>query len=75
MIYKVRSLFDNNIYAMKEIPFEDSYTLEMAHTERHHMSNLNHRNICKYYDSFTANGNNLYLVMEYCDWGDLDQYM
>ena len=60
---------------MKEISFEDSYTLEMAHTERQHMSNLNHRNICKYYDSFIANGNNLYLVMEYCDWGDLDQYL
>ena len=38
------------------------------------MSRMNHRNICKYIDSFTQ-GNMLYLVMEYCDKGDLAQYL
>ena len=36
-----------------------------------------HKNICRYIDSFiaTKDGYKLYLVMEYCDKGDLAQYL
>ena len=39
------------------------------------MSRVSHRNICKYVDSFVGTGNKLYLIMEYADKGDLDQYL
>ena len=43
---------DNNIYAMKEVPFEDSASMETALQEKQLMSQICHRNICKYIDSF-----------------------
>ena len=39
------------------------------------MSRVSHRNICKYVDSFVGVGNKLYLIMEYADKGDLEQYL
>lgn len=39
------------------------------------MSNISHQHICKYIDSFIAKGNKLYLIMEYCERGDLAQYL
>ena len=39
------------------------------------MSSVRHKNVCKYVDSFVANGNKLFIVMEYCDRGDLEQYL
>jgi serine/threonine protein kinase len=60
---------------MKEIPFEDSNSMDTARQEQQLMSNIKHRHICKYIDSLIANGNRLYLVMEYCERGDLAQYL
>lgn len=39
------------------------------------MKRFSHRNICSYVDSFIAKGNKLFLIMEYCDRGDLAQYL
>lgn len=41
------------------------------------MMKVYHRNIVKYVDSFIAGsgGNKLYLIMEYCDKGDLQEYL
>ena len=69
------ALVNNNIYAMKEIAFQDSASMETAHQERLLMSKISHRNVCKYIDSFVAAGNRLFLVMEYADKGDLAQYI
>lgn len=63
------------MYAMKEIGFMDSNTMETAIQERELMRMVRHRHICKYVDSFVANGNKLYLIMEYCERGDLQQYL
>jgi len=60
---------------MKEIPFEDSNTLETALQEKKLMSRVSHKHICKYIDSFVGSGNKLYLIMEYCERGDLHQYL
>ena len=60
---------------MKEIPFDDSFSLQQAQQEKALMAGVSHPNICSYVDSFIANGNNLYLIMEYCDRGDLEQYI
>ena len=39
------------------------------------MSNVSHRHICKYVDSFIGNHNRLYLIMHYAEKGDLEQYL
>ena len=39
------------------------------------MSRVSHRHVCKYVDSFITDGNKLNLIMEYCDQGDLEQYL
>ena len=39
------------------------------------MSRVWHRHVCKYIDSFISNSNKLNLIMEYCDRGDLEQYL
>ena len=56
---------------MKEVPFEDKTSLNVALQEKQTMSKVYHRYICRYIDSFIAGGNKLYLIMEYCDKGDL----
>ena len=60
---------------MKEIPFSDTDGMETALLEGQLMSKVMHRNVCKYICSFIANKNKLYLVMEYCDKGDLKSYL
>lgn len=39
------------------------------------MAQVSHRYICKLIDSFISNGNKLCLIMEYCDRGDLQQFL
>ena len=68
-------IVNHNVYVMKEIPFDDSCSLQQAQQEQALMAGVSHPNICRYVDSFIANGNNLYLIMEYCDRGDLEQFM
>ena len=56
---------------MKEIPFEDATSMDNALQEKQLMQKISHRHVCKCVDSFVANGNRLYLIMEYADKGDL----
>ena len=56
---------------MKEVPFEDKTSLTHALQEKHNMRKVFHKHIVRYVDSFIAGGNKLYLIMEYCDKGDL----
>jgi serine/threonine protein kinase len=60
---------DKNIYALKEIPFQDKRELESAFQEKQLMSKVGHKNICRYVDSFIINGSRLCLIMEYCEKG------
>ena len=62
---------------MKEVPFDDKTSMNKALQEKHTMMKVYHRNIVKYVDSFIAGsaGNKLYLIMEYCDKGDLQDYL
>ena len=39
------------------------------------MASVTHQNVCKYVDSYIEDENKLCIVMEYCDRGDLSQYM
>ena len=53
------TVVDNNIYVMKEIPFEDASGMETALQEKQLMSRVSHRNICKFVDSFVGPNNPL----------------
>ena len=74
-IYKVKK--DNQLYVLKEIPLSknlDNEKLESVKNEAEILSSLNNKYIVKYYESFQI-GLNLYIVMEYCEKGDLCTYM
>ena len=74
-VYKVLNKKDNKYYALKEISDFD----ENTKNEINILSHINHPNIIKYYESFIQNENSfsqkekLYIVMEYCEKGDLRQ--
>ena len=74
-IYKVKK--DNKLYVLKEIPLNknlDNEKIESVKNEAEILSSLNNKYIVKYYESFQINLN-LYIVMEYCEKGDLCTYM
>ena len=76
-IYKVRKEEDSKIYVLKEIPVNkniDNEKLESVKTEAEILSSLSNKYIVKYYESFQS-GQNIYIVMEYCEKGDLCTYM
>ena len=74
-IYKVMK--DNKIYVLKEIPINknvDNEKIESVKNEAEILSSLDNKYIVKYFESFQA-GQNIYIVMEYCEKGDLCTYM
>ena len=73
-VYKVLNKNDNKYYALKEI-FEFD---ENTKNEIEILKSINHDNIVKYYNSFIQKEDNsfsqeekLYIIMEYCEKGDL----
>ena len=81
-VIKVCSLINHRIYAMKIIDLNnnDKFTANLLDMEKYYnneielITKLNHQNIVKYYKSFTEN-NKIYIIMEYFDNGDLDNYI
>ena len=74
-IYKVKK--NNKVYVLKEIPVNknvDNEKLESVKNEAEILSSLNNKYIVKYYESFHLS-QNIYIVMEYCEKGDLCTYM
>ena len=81
-VIKVCSLINHRIYAMKIIDLNnnDKFSANLLDMEKYYnneielITKLNHQNIVKYYKSFTEN-NKIYIIMEYFDNGDLDNYI
>ena len=83
-VYKVCSLINHKIYAMKIIELKEGKTEEekkeneiekvYIHNEIEILKKLNHSNISKYYKHFKE-GNKIYIVMEYSDNGNLEIYI
>ena len=61
-------------YAMKKLAFCDKSSLRLAEKESITMSKIRHRNICGYRDTLVED-TNLYIVMEFCDRGDLSGFI
>ena len=74
-VIKVRSLKNQQIYAMKTINLEENEDNKAyMESEIEMLKKLNHQNIVKYYTSFQIE-NQLYIIMEYLDFGDLNDYI
>ena len=65
---------DNNIYVIKQIPLYGLTPSEIKEvkTEANILSEIKSIYVVKFFDSFEED-NNLNIVMEYCDGGDLEQ--
>ena len=68
---------DDQLYVLKKIPILQTSSKEeiiQIKNEAKYLASINSDYIVKYYDSFEKN-NMLYIIMEYCEGGDLDKYL
>ena len=76
-IAKVRSLKNDKIYAMKKFSLDGCRNQDIEDNsidELNKLKELNHYNIIKYYKYF-ADKDSLYLIMEYMDNGDIEDFI
>jgi serine/threonine protein kinase len=59
---------------MKEISLGDESKLASSMSEVNLMRSITHKYVVRYIDSFSEHGF-LYLVLEYCEKGDLNNYL
>ena len=74
-VYKVFK--KNKYYVLKEIPLNLSTAVEKINSvqnEAQILSSLNNKYVVKFYESFKMN-QNIYILMEYCDNGDLCSFL
>ena len=76
VVFKVTKKNDKNIYVIKQIPLTGLAEKQISEVklEAKILSSIKSKYVVKYYDSFEEK-NNLNIVMEYCDGGDLNDYI
>ena len=76
VVYKVLKKTDKQICVLKQISLfnMNKSQVEEVKNEAKILSSLNSSYIVKYYESFVES-NNLNIIMEYCDGGDLSNYL
>ena len=76
IVYKVKNKDTNEIYVIKQIPLKGLSSKEISEMRQESkiLSSINSDFVVKYYDSFEEN-NNINIVMEYCDEGDLNDFI
>ena len=76
VVFKVTKKNDKNIYVIKQIPLAGLAEKQISEVklEAKILSSIKSKYVVKYYDSFEEK-NNLNIVMEYCDGGDLNDYI
>ena len=73
-VAKVKSKLNLKIYALKKYEkkyLDDPDTKKYVLNETVFMKQLNHENVVKLYNDFQDKNNDLYMIMEYMDGGDL----
>lgn len=77
-VYEALDDRDRNTVAVKIIPqklmTQTPKLEELVKTEINVLKSCRNENVIKYVDSF-RNGSNLFIVTEYCNGGDLEQYL
>ena len=76
IVYKVKNKDTNEVYVIKQIPLKGLSQKEIneVRQEAKILSSINSEFVVKYYDSFEEN-DNINIVMEYCDEGDLNDFI
>ena len=76
IVYKVKKFNDPLIYVIKQISLEGltDFQINQVYSEVKILSLIKSKYVVKYYESFLED-NNLNIVMEYCDNGDLCNYL
>ena len=76
IVHKVKRLADKSIYVMKQINISGMSPRQRdeAINEVHILNKLESPFIVKYYESFIEK-NTLHIVMEFCEGGDLSNYL
>ena len=76
IVYKVQKINTNSVYVIKQIPLSGLSEKERNEVEQEAkiLHSINSNYVVKYYDSFKEN-DNLNIVMEYCDGGDLNDFL
>jgi NIMA (never in mitosis gene a)-related kinase len=75
-VYKVKKKNTNDIYALKQMSYNDLSKDEINQIKKEAkiLNLINSDFVIKIYDSFEEK-NNMNIVMEYCDGGDLDDFI
>ena len=76
VVYKVKKKDDNKIYVLKQISLIGLTSAQKAEVkqEAQVLSKIKSKYVVKYYDSFEEDGK-LNIIMEYCDNGDLNDFI
>ena len=76
VVYKVKKKNTNDIFALKQMSFEEVSADEINKIKKEAkiLNLINSDFVVKYYDSFEEK-NSMNIVMEYCDGGDLDDFI
>ena len=74
IVYEAKNILFNNIVAMKVIKKEKSMNNLLIKNEIDILKKLSHPNIVRIYEFYESN-NNFYLINEYCDGGELFNYI
>ena len=76
VVYKVKKKDDNKIYVLKQISLIGLTSSQKAEVklEAKVLSKIKSKYVVKYYDSFEDDGK-LNIIMEYCDNGDLNDFI
>ena len=75
-VYKVQKKNTKELYVIKQIPLNclSQREIDEVRQEAKILSSINSDYVVKYYDSFEEN-NKINIVMEYCDEGDLNDFI
>ena len=74
IVYEAKNILFNNIVAMKIIRKDDNMDNLLIKNEIDILKKLSHPNIVRIYE-FYESRNNFYLIDEYCDFGELYNYI
>ncbi len=75
LVYKAQHMVTGNIVAIKKINFTQNITKDHIESEIKIMKKLKHKNIVQLFEAIYDEYNNVYLVMEYCDYGNLSSFL
>ena len=74
VVYEAKNILFNNIVAMKIIKKNEYMNNQLIKNEIDILKKLSHPNIVRIYEFYESN-NNFYLINEYCDGGELFNYI